>query len=119
MANKALQPNKLRYRPFQDASVGLSPYKITMKDCLDAIHKASVFGFFNFNDFNLSECSYYENIEHGDMNWIIPQKFLAFPGPVQERNDYYHHPNFYVEYFLNNNITDVIRLNQKAYDGKW
>lgn len=118
LAHRALQPSKLKYRPFQDASVGLSPYKITVRDCLDAVHKASVFGFFNFNDFNVSECSYYENIEHGDLNWIIPQKFLAFPGPVEEKNDYYHHPNFYVEYFLTNNVTDVVRLNQRAYDAK-
>jgi hypothetical protein len=23
-----------------------------------------------------------EDITNGDMNWIIPKKFLAFPGPV-------------------------------------
>lgn len=118
LAHRVLQPTKMKYRPFQDASVGLSPYKITMRDCLDAIHKASVFGFFNFNDFNVSECSFYENIEHGDLNWIIPLKFLAFPGPVEEKSDYYHHPNFYVEYFLTNNVSDVVRLNQRAYDSK-
>ncbi|KAK6622038.1 hypothetical protein RUM44_001845 [Polyplax serrata] len=118
LAYKALQPTKLRYRPFQDASVGLSPYKINMKNCLDALHKASIFGFFNFNDFNVAECCHYENIVHGDLNWIVPQKFIAFPGPVEEKNDYYHHPNFYIEYFLCNNVTDVIRLNQRAYDAK-
>lgn len=119
MAYKALQPHKMRYRAFQDASVGLSPHKINLKDCLDALHKASAFGFFNFCDFNVNECSYYENTEHGDISWIVPQKFLAFPAPVEEKSDYYHHPNFYIEYFLCNNVTDVIRLNQKTYDAKW
>lgn len=56
-----------------------------------------------------------ENIKNGDMNWIIPNKLLAFPGPNATKSNYglYSHiPEDYVEYFKRNNIKTVIRLNE-------
>jgi len=28
--------------------------------------------------YGYKEYDYYEKVEHGDMNWIVPGKFLAF-----------------------------------------
>ena len=31
--------------------------------------------------FNVQAYEFYEKVDHGDMNWIVPDKFLAFAGP--------------------------------------
>ena len=30
----------------------------------------------------------YENVENGDLNWILPKKFVAFSGPLNETDKY-------------------------------
>ncbi|XP_046608862.1 dual specificity protein phosphatase CDC14C-like [Neodiprion virginianus] len=103
-------------RPFQDASMGVSIYNIKLLDCLNAIHKAAAFGFFNFDDFDLAEYEKYEQMRNGDLNWMVPQKFLAFVGPSTELGSVYHPPERYLEYFQKNNVIAVVRLNKKSYE---
>lgn len=38
-------------------------------------------GWFVPSTFNVQAYEFYEKVEHGDMNWIVPDKFLAFAGP--------------------------------------
>lgn len=107
------------FLPFRDATTTESIFNISLKDCLQAVYRAQALGFFRFNDFNLAEYEHYERVEEGDMNWIIPQKFLAFSGPhshVDKGNSQEHAPEYYFSYFKSNNITNVIRLNRKSYD---
>lgn len=56
-----------------------------------------------------------EDTTNGDINWIIPKKFLAFPGPIEINMCRYiiHKPEDYINIFKKNNIKLVIRLNQK------
>ncbi|XP_063633742.1 dual specificity protein phosphatase CDC14AB-like isoform X2 [Cydia splendana] len=119
----ALKPltmnGSITYRPFQDATDGDSIFTITILDCLKAIKKAQDMGFFNLKDFNYDDYNRLDKIAGGDLNWIVPGKFLAFIGPVDV--DYsvnlYHPPEIYMNYFLENDVTMVIRLNKKLYDG--
>ncbi|XP_032294579.1 dual specificity protein phosphatase CDC14A [Drosophila virilis] len=108
------------YTRFCDASYGPSSFKISLLDCLNAIHKGLQAGFLNFNDFDAEEYEYFERVENGDFNWIVPQKFIAFCGPHQKSktlpNGYpCHAPERYFSYFRDNNVTTVIRLNAKVY----
>ncbi|XP_043285774.1 dual specificity protein phosphatase CDC14A-like [Venturia canescens] len=103
-------------KPFQDASMGVSMYNIRLQDCLNAIHKAAAFGFFNFDDFDLAEYEKYERMRYGDINWMIPQKFLAFTGPSTEIGTAYHPPEHYIDYFTKNDVIAVVRLNRKSYE---
>ncbi|XP_037712183.1 dual specificity protein phosphatase CDC14A isoform X1 [Drosophila subpulchrella] len=108
------------YTRFCDASYGPSSFKISLLDCLNAVHKGLQAGFFNFNDFDAEEYEYFERVENGDFNWIVPQKFIAFCGPHQKSktlpNGYpCHAPERYFSYFRDNNVTTVIRLNAKVY----
>ena len=41
-------------------------------------------GWYSLQTFDDQEYEYYEQIENGDINWIIPNKFLAFLGPVDQ-----------------------------------
>ncbi|XP_037049601.1 dual specificity protein phosphatase CDC14AB isoform X1 [Bradysia coprophila] len=108
------------YIRFCDASSISSTYKISLLDCLNAVYKGMKAGFFNFDDFDNKKYCYYEMVENGDLNWILPDKFLAFCGPHNEKkvkNGYiYHEPEKYLDYFRLHNVTTVIRLNVKMYD---
>ncbi|EDW28633.1 GL18848 [Drosophila persimilis] len=108
------------YTRFCDASYGPSSFKISLLDCLNAVHKGLQAGFFNFDDFDAEEYEYFERVENGDFNWIVPQKFIAFCGPHQKSktlpNGYpCHAPERYFSYFRENHVTTVIRLNAKVY----
>lgn len=109
------------FTKFNDASAVLSEYKLTLLDCLRAIEKAFKHGFFNFDDFNYLEYEHYEIVESGDLNWIVPNKFIAFCGPHMlsgtDNKGYTHHaPDKYFEYFSKNYVTSIVRLNYKFYE---
>ena len=58
-------------------------------------------------------------MENGDLNVIIPNKFVAFMGPIEKRDAnqrYGHHPEKYVEIFKKWNTTRVVRLNEEKYN---
>jgi len=77
------------------------------------------FGWYDFRTFSVKEYEFYERVENGDLNWIIPGKFMAFMGPVEKRDAqqrYGHHPDKYVEVFKKFEVKRVIRLNEAKYD---
>jgi len=69
------------YPEFRDASVGFAVYTISLNDCLQAIYKAQNHRFFNFKDFSVVDYEHYERVENGDLNWMVPEKIVAFAGP--------------------------------------
>ncbi|XP_057299661.1 dual specificity protein phosphatase CDC14A-like [Hydractinia symbiolongicarpus] len=110
------------YLPFRDASFGGCTYNLTILDVLNGLHKALKLKFLDFETFDPEEYEYYERVENGDFNWIIPDRFLAFAGPHDRsciENGYpLHSPESYFSYFRKHNVTAVIRLNKKLYDAK-
>ncbi|XP_061755978.1 dual specificity protein phosphatase CDC14B isoform X2 [Nerophis ophidion] len=110
------------YIPFRDASFGTCMYNLNILDCLRAVHKALQYGWLDFSNFDLEEYEHYERAENGDLNWIIPGKFLAFSGPHPKskiENGYpLHAPEAYIPYFRQHNITNIVRLNKKMYDAR-
>ncbi|XP_043228500.1 dual specificity protein phosphatase CDC14C-like isoform X2 [Amphibalanus amphitrite] len=105
---------------FRDAAFGPSTFNLTLLDCLHGIHKAIKFNFFNFDDFDVDEYEHYEKVQSGDLNWLVPDKFLAFCGPhsrARVENGYtLHSPETYFPYFQRHNVSTIIRLNKKIYD---
>ncbi|XP_066536988.1 cell division cycle 14Aa isoform X2 [Hoplias malabaricus] len=110
------------YLPFRDAAFGSCTYNLTILDCLQGIRKALQHGFFDFETFDVEEYEYYERVENGDFNWIVPGKLLAFSGPHPRSkidNGYpLHAPESYFPYFRQHNVTDVVRLNRKTYEAR-
>lgn len=111
--------NSMEFIDFRDASVGM-PYTINLLDCLNAIYKAHNYGFFNFDNFDFLEYEHYERVENGDLNWILPRKFIGFCGPHNKStigNGYpLHCPETYFPYFRRHKVTTIIRLNRKMYE---
>jgi len=114
---------KEKFIDFRDAMRGPCTYKCTIMHCLEAIEWAMKLKWYDPHSFNLQEYQFYESIENGDLNWIIPGKFLAFSTPVDidpkktglmEVGAF--GPDYYVPIFKKLGITLVIRLNTKEYD---
>ncbi|TSS97521.1 Dual specificity protein phosphatase CDC14AB [Bagarius yarrelli] len=109
------------YLPFRDAAFGNCTYNLTILDCLQGIRKALQHGFFDFQTFDVEEYEHYEHVENGDFNWIVPRKLLAFSGPHPksriENGFPLHAPEAYFPYFRQHNVSDVVRLNRKMYEG--
>ncbi|KAL3289383.1 hypothetical protein HHI36_022814 [Cryptolaemus montrouzieri] len=114
-----MKETKKPYLEFRDASCG-EPYNLSLLDCLKAIKKAHDYNFFNFNNFDHVDYEHYERVEHGDLNWIVPNKFIAFCGPhnkAENYNGYYvHSPETYFGYFRRNGVSTIVRLNYEAYE---
>uniref|UniRef100_A0A673BDS7 protein-tyrosine-phosphatase n=1 Tax=Sphaeramia orbicularis TaxID=375764 RepID=A0A673BDS7_9TELE len=114
--------NNPGYLPFRDAAVGECSFNLTVLDCLQGIRKALQHGLMDFENFSTEEYEHYERVENGDMNWIIPGKILAFSSPHPRskiENGYpLHAPEAYFAYFHENNVTAVVRLNRKLYEGR-
>lgn len=89
---------------------------------LYGLYKALLNNFFNFESFDVEEYEHYEKVENGDLNWIVPEKFLSFCGPHAKskiENGYpLHAPEAYFTYFRKHNVKCIVRLNKKIYDCK-
>ena len=57
-------------------------------------------------------------VENGDLNWIMPGKFVAFSGPAARGNEIpgyrLHTPEDYWDYYSRKNVTAIVRLNKKV-----
>lgn len=108
------------FLPFRDATCGICPYQCTVLDCLKGLEYAMRIRWFDPNTFDVATYEFYEKVEHGDMNWIMPDKFLAFAGPSATPIDADGFPAFtpedYVPVFKGAGVGLVVRLNKKQYD---
>jgi cell division cycle 14 len=112
-----IQPSLGEYR---DAGYTNSPYRCNILDCLRGLEYAIKLKWFDLRSFNLRDYEFYEKVENGDLNWIIPGKFMAFSGPSDKPKDPDGYRRFtpedYVPIFKKFGVTMVIRLNNKQYD---
>ncbi|EEC45388.1 predicted protein, partial [Phaeodactylum tricornutum CCAP 1055/1] len=106
--------------PFHDASPVACTYDLTVMDCLRGMHKARSLGFYDEKSFDVEEYEHFEQVENGDLNWIVKDKILAFAGPSFERHvspEGYCTlaPADYIPYFQRKKVELVVRLNKKLY----
>jgi len=71
--------------PYRDASKGECYFECTLLHCLEGLEFAVRHGWYNFRTFNVKDYENFERVENGDLNWIIPGKFMAFMGPIEKR----------------------------------
>lgn len=116
---EAFAPYQQQFRPFRDASYGDCTYSCSIFHCLKGLELAASHGWYNFREFDNKEYEYYEKIENGDLNFVIPNKFIAFMGPVEgpaavKRGA--NSPEDYLQIFKHFNVTHVVRLNEPKYE---
>ena len=107
---------------FRDAGYGGCTYKCTVLHCLRGLEKGMELNWFNYSRFNVQEYEFYEKVENGDWNWIIPGKLLAFasPSPSTSDDDGFKMwtPEDYAPLFKSLGVTAVVRLNNKTYEAE-
>lgn len=79
------------------------------------LQKAIELGWYNFNKFDYKEYEANHKLENGDMNWIIPNKIIAFSSPTDKPKDGLP-AEYFVPKFKKMGVTGVIRLNEPLYD---
>mmetsp|Transcript_119248 Transcript_119248/g.338112 ORF Transcript_119248/g.338112 Transcript_119248/m.338112 type:complete len:466 (-) Transcript_119248:95-1492(-) len=108
------------FLPFRDATCGICTFHLTIVDCLKGLEKSIEHRWFDWNRFEVESYEFFEKVENGDMNWIIPDKFLAFAGPCPSPTDADGFPAFtpedYVPIFREAGIGLIVRLNKKQYE---
>jgi len=99
--------------------MGPCTYKCPIIDCLEGLEQAIKWGWYTFESFDVIQYQHFEKVENGDLNWIIPGKFIAFSGP-QNVSDKYESLTAidYVPIFHTLKVQTVIRLNKPQYDKK-
>jgi len=91
-------------------------------DCLRGLEYGIKLGWYDPASFKVKEYEEFERVDNGDMNWIIPGKFLAFSSPSSQPYDSEGYrtytPEDYSPIFKKWNIGLVVRLNKITYDKK-
>lgn len=112
---------KMPIAPFIEAGYKPTDYHCSILDCLRGLEFAIKLGWFNYATFNIKEYTHWEAVENGDLNWIVPGKFIAFSTPNDNANKKGH------RYFSAQSFTPilkklgvnlVVRLNDPLYDEK-
>lgn len=113
------------FKHYRDASKGNCDYQCTLLHCLQGLEFAIKMKWYDFKTFNVKEYERLEKVENGDLNWIIPNKFVAFMGPVDKtyptdkkypEQKFGHHPRKHVDIFKQMGVDRVIRLNEARYN---
>ena len=110
---KVFSPYHQKFAPFRDATMGTCSYKCTIKDCVKGLELAMRLGWYNYKTFDVQEYQHFEKVENGDLNWIVPHKFIAFSGPLNVTDKYGSFtPDDYVPIFKKFGVNLVVRLNK-------
>lgn len=108
------------FLPFRDATRGPCTFHCTILDCLRGLETSIALGWFDWSKFDVESYEFHQEVENGDMNWIIPDRFLAFAGPCSTSTDADGFPAFtpedYVPIFRSAGIELIVRLNTQQYD---
>ncbi|EKX36845.1 hypothetical protein GUITHDRAFT_158653 [Guillardia theta CCMP2712] len=107
-------------RPYRDATWTKSTHDLSVKDCWDGLLRARKCGFYKFSSFDSEEYLFYDNPRNGDLHFIVPDKFIAFKGPVSNscRNSLAHSPEDFLDLFAALGVEKIVRLNEAEYDAK-
>ena len=79
---KRLSPPTLGYR---DACYGPASFRIGVYDILCGVAKGKSCGWIDYTTFDVELTEHYEKVENGDLNEMLPGKFVAFSGPSNQR----------------------------------
>lgn len=103
---------------YVDAGFRTNEYRCSVLDCLRGLEYATRFGWFSLATFNLKEYTHYEKVENGDLNWIVPNKLLAFstPNDSETRGIRAFSVDKYIPILKRFGVQAVVRLNDRLYD---
>jgi cell division cycle 14 len=93
--------------------MGTCAYKCINLHAFQGLEFAITLGWYDYGTFDVQEYQHFEKVENGDLNWILPGKFIAFSGPLNVTDRYGSFtPEDYVPIFKKMNVGLVVRLNK-------
>lgn len=116
---------RVRHPPTSE-SLSRSPSCLTRPMWLPLVILSLTLFVFLFYLLSLFSYEHYDEVQHGDLNWIIPNKLLAFGSPVDPQwtsgdtaigktKLQTHDPSFYIKIFQEFNVTAVVRTCKPEY----
>ncbi|AET38454.1 phosphoprotein phosphatase CDC14 Ecym_2755 [Eremothecium cymbalariae DBVPG len=113
------------FMPFRDAGYSNADFEISIQDVVYGIWRAKETGLVDLNAFKLEVYEKYERVENGDFNVLTPD-FIAFASPEEDMRRPYvpgrtrlNQPfRRVLEFFKENNVQLVVRLNSHLYRAK-
>lgn len=101
--------SSIYFPEFRDASKDATVYYCSILQCLNALKRSISLSWYNFQTFDCQSYEYFSNIKNGDMNWIVPNKLLAFSDPGKSNTD------ICIRNLHKLGISTIIRVNRKTY----
>lgn len=106
------------FQGFRDAGYSKADYEISIQDIVYAMWRAKERGMIDLTTFDLEDYELYERVDQGDFN-VISKDFIAFASPQQSRRNVLNAPfKKVLNYFTENNVQLVVRLNSHLYDAR-
>lgn len=106
------------YLSFRDTSNTKSARTLPLMHFFFSLEKASlpskICRLFYLETFDVEMYRYLQGTEGGDITWVVPGKFIAFPAP-QKTNKGRYSVKKYIKYFLEQNVRTVVRCCSPNY----
>ena len=121
---------------YGDASYRPSDFRLKLHDCWKGIHRAKSIGWISLPADTSAIWGMIDEVEYsildsplnGDLNVVVPNRFVAFQGPTQLESGHWadlykrgrihsrrFSPSFYIPIFRDLDVTTVIRLNEACH----
>ena len=117
---------------YRDATFSKPDFDLCLLDCWQSLEKGMEQGWVQYSKstsfwgmMNVRRFRQHENPANGDLQEIIPRRFIAFRGPIDlGAHDYQDtatgirlfSPSYYVDKFRDMGVSTIIRLSEPRYD---
>jgi cell division cycle 14 len=103
-----------KFLPFNDAGKVPTRFELRADNCLKAIERAKLKGWYNSKTFDSDTYHKLNKLDEGDLNWIIPGKILALSShSINKAEGLESH--FFCPVFKKVGIKAIVRLNERLY----
>ena len=106
-----------KFAPFRDCGRPQAHNSVDVIDVMKAVENARNRGWYDWRTFDVQQYNKMSELFNGDQNWIIPGSIIATSSmSVCESEG--HDPRLLIPKFKKNNVTAVVRLNERLYEDK-
>ena len=119
---------------YRDATFEKPDFELCLLDCWRGLYKGKLQGWVElphsdvmWGKTHINQYRHYDDPGNGDLQEVVPGKFIAFKGPVDLGRREYHDtpggerlfsPLYYADIFHDMGVSTVVRLNEPRYDAR-